>query len=102
LQHAVEDLDRPSSYESRPAYSPQIEERPAPPPAEFSAPGASAQEPLRRRATVREPASFAAESAPTPPLATSPSTPVISSTGSEEPAAPKRGWWGKRLLGDKS
>ncbi|MFY9601131.1 MAG: hypothetical protein WAR02_12920, partial [Pseudolabrys sp.] len=68
----------------------------------FSAPGASAQEPLRRRATVREPASFAAESAPTPPLATSPSTPVISSTGSEEPAAPKRGWWGKRLLGDKS
>ncbi len=102
LQHAVEDLDRPSSYESRPAYSPQIEERPAPPPAEFSAPGTSAQEPLRRRATVREPASFAAESAPTPPLATSPSTPVISSTGSEESAAPKRGWWGKRLLGDKS
>jgi hypothetical protein len=27
---------------------------------------------------------------------------VISSTGAEEPAAPKRGWWGKRLLGDKT
>jgi hypothetical protein len=26
---------------------------------------------------------------------------VISSTGAEEAAAPKRGWWGKRLLGDK-
>ncbi len=102
LQHAVEDLDRPSSYESRPAYAPQVEERPAPPPAEFSATSASAQEPPRRRSTVREPASFAAESAPTPPLATSPSTPIVSSAGSEESAAPKRGWWGKRLLGDKS
>jgi hypothetical protein len=26
---------------------------------------------------------------------------VVSSSGSEESAAPKRGWWGKRLLGDK-
>jgi hypothetical protein len=26
---------------------------------------------------------------------------VVSSTGAEEPVAPKRGWWGKRLLGDK-
>jgi hypothetical protein len=27
---------------------------------------------------------------------------VISSTGPEESATPKRGWWAKRLLGDKS
>jgi hypothetical protein len=30
-----------------------------------------------------------------------PPTPVISSTANEESATPKRGWWGKRLLGDK-
>jgi ribonuclease E len=101
LQHAVEDIDRPPNYESRPAYSPQIEDRPAPPPAEYSATTAGAQEPPRRRSTIREPASFAAETAPTPPSATSPSAPVISSTGPEESAGPKRGWWGKRLLGDK-
>jgi hypothetical protein len=29
-----------------------------------------------------------------------PPTPVISST-SEDGGTPKRGWWGKRLLGDK-
>jgi hypothetical protein len=28
--------------------------------------------------------------------------PVIVSAATEEPAQPKRGWWGKRLLGDKS
>ena len=33
--------------------------------------------------------------------ASSPPTPVISSTSAEELATPKRGWWGKRLLGDK-
>jgi hypothetical protein len=26
---------------------------------------------------------------------------VVSSTNSGETAPPKRGWWGKRLLGDK-
>ena len=101
MQHAAGD-DRASTFESAPAYPPQIEDRPAPPPAEYSATTASPQEPTRRRSTIREPASFAAESAPTPPSATSPSAPVISSSGSEESTAPKRGWWGKRLLGDKS
>jgi hypothetical protein len=45
---------------------------------------------------VREPASFTrpAPDAPAP-------TPVVSSSGSEEQAPPKRGWWGRRLLGDK-
>jgi len=93
LQHAVEDLDRPPSYESPPY--------PAPPPAEYPATGESAPESPRRRSTVREPVSFASEGTPTPPSATSPSAPIVSSTGSEESAAPKRGWWGKRLLGDK-
>jgi hypothetical protein len=27
---------------------------------------------------------------------------VISSTASDDAGQPKRGWWGKRLLGDKS
>ena len=112
LQHAVDDLNRPPSYDdSRPHYSATtasaqyslpVEERPAPAAAEYSATSASAQEPPRRRSTIREPAPFAAESAPKPASATSPTVPVISSTGSDESAAPKRGWWAKRLLGDKS
>ena len=110
LQRAVDDMDQRPSYESRPEhssttasaqYSRPVEERTAPSPAEYSATSASAQEQPRRRSTIREPASFAAESAPKPPSATSPTVPVVSSTGSEESATPKRGWWGKRLLGDK-
>jgi ribonuclease E len=50
----------------------------------------------RRGSTVREPASFSRPSADAPAP-----TPVVSSTGGEEQAAPKRGWWGRRLLGDK-
>jgi ribonuclease E len=111
LQHAVEDMDRPPRYESAPAaadysattasahYSPPSEEPPAPS-VQYSATSASAQEAPRRRSTIREPVSFSSESAP-PPSAGSPSEPVVSSTGPEETAAPKRGWWGKRLLGDK-
>ena len=38
---------------------------------------------------------------PPPSSTLPPPTPVISITSSDEPAAPKRGWWGKRLLGDK-
>ena len=104
LQHAVEDLDRPPSYDADPApsYAPSIEQRPAPVASESPAAAANAQEPPRRRSTIREPAPFASERAPVPPSPAAPSTPVISSTGPEEPATPKRGWWGKRLLGDKS
>jgi ribonuclease E len=105
LQRAVEDMDRAPNYESSgsPAYSPPIEDRPALPQTEsFAPPAASAQEPSRRRSTIREPAPFAGEGATTTTSSTaSPPTPVVSSTGSEESAAPKRGWWGKRLLGDK-
>jgi hypothetical protein len=45
---------------------------------------------------VREPASFSR-----PPADAPAPTPVVSSSGSEEQAPPKRGWWGRRLLGDK-
>ncbi len=106
LERAVADLDRPpSKFDSAqvsqsPAYSPPPYQPPAAAPAEAPAASASSQEPPRRRSTIREPAPFAASGA-SPSLATAspPPTPVVSSTA--EPAAPKRGWWGKRLLGDK-
>jgi hypothetical protein len=61
---------------------------------------APSQEAPRRRSTIREPApvSSGTPSAPAPAPAYEPPTPVISSTAPET-AAPKRGWWGKRLLG---
>src|SRR5215831_4585716 len=93
LQHAVEDLDRPPSFETPEPYSPPAAEPPAPPQADYSEPAASPQEPPRRRSTTREPASFSSENASSPP---SSAAPVVSSSGSDEPATPKRGWWGKR------
>ncbi|MGB8084174.1 MAG: hypothetical protein WA445_06105, partial [Pseudolabrys sp.] len=77
-------------------YAPPIEQKPPEP----RAPAFSAEEPSRRRSTIREPAPFASDNPPVPPPSAPPS-PVVSSTGAEEPVAPKRGWWGKRLLGDK-
>ncbi len=53
----------------------------------------------RRGSTVREPASSFIQSAPPPAPAP---TPIVSSTASEETAPPKRGWWGRRLMGNKS
>jgi ribonuclease E len=75
----------------------------APPPAYEPPPTVPApQEPPRRRSTIREPAPIAVDGAPPPPAPTlPPPTPVISSTASEDTGKPKRGWWGKRLLGDK-
>jgi ribonuclease E len=74
----------------------------APPPAETPAPP---PELPRRRSTIREPAPFAAPGSSNPASSPAPSAPppaaVVSST-SEEPAQPKRGWWAKRLLGDKN
>jgi ribonuclease E len=104
LEHAVEDMDRPPSFDTAPptSYAPSNEPSPAPAAMEPPAAGANVQETPRRRSTIREPAPFASERPPVPPSPAAPSTPVISSTGPEEPATPKRGWWGKRLLGDKS
>ena len=117
LQHAVEDMDAPGFGGERPAQQPHEEhpvptaeaEYPAPQaaqPAPVAAPPAPAPaaeppaEPPRRRSTIREPAPVAGTDAPSPvpAPAISPSEPMVSSTASE-PAAPKRGWWGKRLLG---
>jgi ribonuclease E len=127
LQHALDDLDRGQTAERehkdrRPA--PRGEHPVPTAEAEFPAPSAPAPqpaaaapapsaapaepppaEPARRRSTIREPAPVGGAAtpaaAPSPaPVAPAPE-PVVSSTASEEPAAPKRGWWGKRLLGGK-
>jgi len=110
IQHVGADFP-PVSDEDASAISPSFdepvttaapEEHPAPPPAPEAQPAAAPQEPPRRRSTIREPAPIAVDGAPPPPAPTlPPPTPVISSTASEETAQPKRGWWGKRLLGDK-
>jgi len=116
LQHSVEDHDRPAAppaYE-RPAMERPIIDRPynqppvSPPepqpaaPPQAAAPAQAEPEPPRRRSTIREPAPIGIAGAPPPPAPTiPPPTPVISSTASDDAGQPKRGWWGKRLLGDK-
>ncbi|HZL30167.1 MAG TPA: Rne/Rng family ribonuclease [Pseudolabrys sp.] len=91
-----------SQPEPSPTHAPSVQERPVPAitqnhPADDVAPP---QEPPRRRSTIREPAPISASSAPPSPTLPPP-TPVIVSTASENSGQPKRGWWGKRLLGDK-
>ena len=89
-----------------PAYEPS-----SPPPQREAITGAAISEPAaqdspqdapRRRSTVREPApigqSWATTSAPSPSPQPSPSA---SGTTTDESGQPKRGWWGKRLLGGK-
>jgi len=80
---------------------------PQPAPVHEAAPAAaepSPEAPPRRRSTIREPAPVAtsdsmATVAPVPPAP----APVVSSTApNASPEPPKRGWWAKRLLGDKS
>jgi ribonuclease E len=103
LQDAVEDLDRPppayeNAAESELAYAPPAEQ----PPAQAQAqPEPSEPEAPRQRSTVREPAGFGVEGAPAPSPNLPPPTPVISSSAPEESRTPKRGWWAKRLMGDK-
>ncbi len=121
LRHAVEDLDRPPapregggadrqlhvgrdfppvSEEDADAMAPPFDREPeaAPAKAAPAEPEPSPELP-RRRSTVREPAPFTVEAAPPSPTLPPP-TPVISSS-SDETATPKRGWWAKRLMGDK-
>jgi len=122
LQHAVEDMDRPRAFESsdagRPlqvgadfppvseedadAMAPPFDREPetAPHAAAPSEPESSDQAP-RRRSTIREPVPFGGAQAPTPSAILPPPKPVISSTSSDQPIEPRRGWWGKRLLGNK-
>ena len=100
LRHAVEDLDRPPGpfAEERARFDQPAAsfERPAAPAAR-----ASEGEPPRRRSTIREPAPIGASTSPPPAATIPPPTPVISGTASEGTGTPKRGWWAKRLLGDK-
>jgi len=115
--HAGTDFP-PVSDEDASAIAPAFEERPAapaqpttpesvpvpaaPPPTAESEPAApTPQEPPRRRSTIREPAPVASEGAPPAPTAPPP-TPVIVTTASDDRGQPKRGWWARRLLGDKS
>ena len=122
LRHAVEDLDRPPapretgaadrpmragrdfppvSGEDADALAPRFDREPEAAPAKAApAEPEPSSEPPRRRSTVREPAPFAVEDAPPSPTLPPP-TPVISSTAADATATPKRGWWGKRLMGDK-
>ena len=93
--------DEKSPYESEPVYAAPVEHHPAPPPEEPTA-AASEQDVRRRRSTIREPAAFASENGSSSPANLAPPTTVVSSSGTDEQTAPKRGWWGKRLLGDKS
>jgi ribonuclease E len=93
----------------RPYNEPQMaapEPPPAPPQAAAPppAPAPGEPEPPRRRSTIREPApiGIAGSSPPPPAPPVPPPTPVVSSTASDDSGQPKRGWWAKRLLGDKS
>ena len=101
LANGVEDTEQSSNFDSAPEFAPPVEERPAPQ-ADTNAAPITAHEAPRRRSTIREPAAFNSDSASSAPPNNPPSAPVISSTGADEAATPKRGWWAKRLLGDKS
>ncbi len=90
-------IDRP--YNQPPVSAP--EPQPAPPP-QAATPAPVEPEPPRRRSTIREPAPIAIAGAPPPAPSAPPPTPIVSSTAGDETGQPKRGWWAKRLLGDKS
>ncbi len=102
---AVEPAMRPSTAEAEfpaPVGHDAPEALQAEAEAEAAEAAEAAQEPQRRRSTVRERAPIALEGEPPAPSPTlPPPAPVISVSSSEEPAQPKRGWWGKRILGDK-
>ena len=93
--------DEQPQYESEPVYAAPVEHHPASP-AEEQVAAASEQDIRRRRSTIREPVAFSGEGVLPSPVNLPPSTPVVSSSGADEQTTPKRGWWGKRLLGDKS
>jgi hypothetical protein len=97
----VPQLDEPQQYESEPVYAAPVEDHPAPQPEEPTAPPGE-QDLRRRRSTIREPVTFPGEGMPPSPANFASPTPVISSSGPDEQTVPKRGWWGRRLLGDKS
>jgi ribonuclease E len=121
LGHAVEDMDRPPfegrgagqpsrlgadfppvSEEDADAVAPPFDRPPdAVPQAAAAAEAESSEQVPRRRSTIREPVPFGGAQGPTPSAILPPPKPVISSTSSDQPIEPRRGWWAKRLLGNK-
>ena len=93
--------DEQPLHENEPVYAAPVEQPPAPL-LEEPAAATGEQDVRRRRSTIREPVAFSGESMPPSPANLPPSTPVVSSSGADEQTTPKRGWWGKRLLGDKN
>jgi hypothetical protein len=71
------------------------------PPAPPEAAAAAQAEPPRRRSTIREPVTNFISHSATAPAAADTSAPVITSTTGDDTAQPKRGWWARRILGDK-
>src|SRR5499427_2709020 len=65
LHQAAEEFGSPMSYDSGKNFSQPVEQQPAQP-TEPQAPLFSAQEPPRRRSTIREPAPFASDTPPAP------------------------------------
>ncbi|MBV9347399.1 MAG: ribonuclease E/G, partial [Pseudolabrys sp.] len=93
------------SFEPAPQQREPVSHSAPPVPAEQPAPEpVAAAEAPRRRSTTREPAPTSSwggsTSSPTPAAAPSTAEPVVNS-GADAPSAPKRGWWGRKLLGDK-
>ena len=94
--------DEQPLYEGEPGYAAPIEPHPAPEPEAPAVVDVQDPDAPRRRSTIREPAAFSGEGMSSLPASSPSSAPVVSSSGADETAAPRRGWWGKRLLGDKS
>lgn len=94
----------PGTPVAAPAEQPQRFEIPQAVAVHAEAPQPAPEAPARRRSTVREAAPVGSSwstPASSGASASAPATPVVTSPSNEEPAQPKRGWWGKRLLGGK-
>jgi ribonuclease E len=91
--HPVDHAEEESSPPSTSTFGPPPEAREPVPEAFVHATEGDAP---RRGSTVREPVS---SGSPGEPVV---STPVISSSSGEDQAPPKRGWWGRRTIGDKN
>ncbi|HEU5020053.1 MAG TPA: ribonuclease E/G, partial [Pseudolabrys sp.] len=95
-------FERPSNPPTAEAEYPAPAAQPWSEPAAAGTQASASEEAPRRRSTVREPAPITGEGVMAPPPSPTPaSTPVISVSSGEETAPPKRGWWAKRLLGNK-
>ena len=93
----ADDFDRPVSYDSTQDYAPPIEQKPPEPRGPC----------LQRRGTVTKALDHSRAGAlcirqPTRPATQCPAEPGGFKHGCGRTCSPpKRGWWGKRLLGDK-